>query len=102
MAPALTFLILTLCAARLTRIITADTITESWRFRIFRRYPPSRTARRGPHPIGQLIDCPWCIGWWISGACVLVASRFVSIPIPLFWWPAVAWAQAVVAVKLDG
>lgn len=103
---ALDLLVIVLAAARLTRIVTTDTITASWRLRVFKRFPPENSPRRGPaHPIGQLVDCPWCIGYWISGAVVLVAAlvrpTLNGIVWPLIVWQAVAWAQAIISTKLD-
>jgi hypothetical protein len=100
-APVL-FIILTAATARLTRIIVADTILDGPRLRWFKRFAPSPSRGRPAHPLGQLVDCPWCIGWWFAGACVAVAARFGSVPLPLLWWPAVAEAAALVSVRLDG
>lgn len=52
-------------AARLTRLITLDTITQ-----------PLRDRLRGP--IAALVECPWCSSVW------------VAVPVGLSWW---GWAD---------
>lgn len=52
-------------AARLTRLITLDTITEPVRKRL-------------PGLLGALAECPWCSGFW------------VAVAVGLSWW---AWAD---------
>jgi hypothetical protein len=99
-----------LASYRLTRIVTLDTITEPWREQIFNRWPPDddrarwrwvpelrALVKRDPkapaprvHWIGQLVECPWCCGFYISGVVVAVTGWFVSVPAPLIVWPAVS------------
>lgn len=98
---ALTFAVMVLATARLTRVVTSDTITDSLRTRIFMKWPPENHGRHRAHPIGQLIDCPWCSGWWIAGATVAVAAQYVNVPVPLIVWPAVAESAALLAHWLD-
>lgn len=110
MSGTLLVLWLALAAYRLTRIVTLDGFTEPWREAIFDRWPPDPdragwryvkqhralakravgAARPPVHWIGQLIECPWCIGWWISGAVVLAAALVGSVPLPVVVWPAVS------------
>jgi hypothetical protein len=48
-------------AARLTRLVTIDTITAPLRARVMK-------ATGDPdHPVSVLMRCPWCMGVWISG-----------------------------------
>lgn len=115
--------LLVLAAYRATRLVTADTLLDSLRHRWFLRFPPDDQYRRyeratdalgaktwalrahpvrRTHPLGQLIDCPWCIGFWLSGAVVgVVAHWFASIPLPLLVWPAVSAAVGLMATTLD-
>jgi hypothetical protein len=99
-----------LCSYRLTRIVTLDTFMEPVRERIYDRWPPDFERSRwryspqlqaivlrakdrpGPkvHPIGQLVECAWCIGFWLSGAVVLAASLVGSVPLPILTWFAVS------------
>jgi hypothetical protein len=30
--------------------------------------------RGKPHPLAPLLDCPWCVGFWISAGVVLASS----------------------------
>ena len=57
----LAFLIVCLAAARLTRLVTDDTITE-----------PLRVWASDRRVLYELVTCPWCIGFWISLGCVAV------------------------------
>ncbi len=100
-----------LCAYRLTRIVTLDTFTEPVRERIYDRWPPDyersrwrynptlqavvlRAPKEDPcpkvHPIGQLVECPWCIGAWLSGAVVVAAAFVGSVHLPVLTWFAVS------------
>lgn len=101
----LLFAVMILATARCTRIVTDDTITASLRLRIWRRFPPAPKGGRRAHPIGQLIDCPWCTGWWVAGAVVAFAANFTTTldgtALALLAWPAVAEAAALLALWLD-
>ena len=75
----LAFVIITLAAARVTRLVTTDSITEPLRERLT-RWPLAY----------ELVTCPWCIGFWISLAWVAV------------WWTAdgrAVWLAAPFAVS---
>lgn len=108
MSGSLLVLWLSLAAYRLTRIVTLDGFTEPWREAIFDRWPPDTertrwryvkqhralvqrapTDRPSVHWIGQLIECPWCIGTYISGGVVLIAATLGSVPLPFLTWAAV-------------
>lgn len=75
----LAFVIVSLAAARLTRLVTEDTITE-----------PLRVWASNKPFLYELVTCPWCIGFHISVACVAV------------WWTAgqtAVWFLAPFAVS---
>jgi hypothetical protein len=55
---------LALATARLTRLITEDSITEPVRDRVSARH----------ELLDELVHCRWCAGVWAAGA-VLVADR---------------------------
>lgn len=59
----LTVVVAVLCAARITRLITTDSITEELRLRLS-TYDWSR----------KLVNCPWCIGFWVSAATAVVTA----------------------------
>lgn len=110
MSRSLLVLWLGLTAYRLTRIVTLDSFTEPVRERIYDRWPPDyersgwryngelqalvkrapTTERPKVHWVGQLVECPWCCGHWISGAVVLVAALVGSVPLPVLTWFAVS------------
>lgn len=114
MTLALLFVLMAFAAWRATRLVTTDTILDSWRHRLFLRFPPdehyrSLEPRRRPgsdevvwfqhpttvrptHPLGQLIDCGWCVGWWVAGAVWGLVWHYHGLPLPGLWWPAVAGA----------
>lgn len=97
---ALTLGLTALAAYRLTRLVTTDTIVTPWREQVFNRWPPTfdrsrlRWTSEQRHvfraaddsvPVAhwaKLLDCPWCAGFWITGAAVL-ATR---CPRPLLSW----------------
>lgn len=93
------FIFLLMCATsyRITRLITADAITEGLRA-FFDR--PSVTARVGPWPY-ELITCAWCCGFWISAGVVGICWYYTSLPMPGLWFGAVACVVGIVASKVD-
>jgi hypothetical protein len=64
------FIILSLGAFRLTRLLTQDTIAEPVRETIWKKFPPS-TA------FGYLWTCNWCMGFWVA---VFVFSMWLLAP----------------------
>ena len=52
--------------ARVTRIVTADTVTAPLRARIVRRYGTGWQT--------QLVHCPWCVGWWVAATMTILAG----------------------------
>lgn len=78
--------LLTLASYRVWRLVALDTITEPIRSRVI--------FRDGPvwEWFANLITCPWCAGFWISGAASL--GWLYAMDLPLGWlallWPAVS------------
>lgn len=66
-------LIYALAVARITGLITSDTITEPVRERLI-DWLDDRPATLGAF-VGKLITCQWCAGLWVA----IVAA-------PLVWW----------------
>lgn len=93
------------------RLIAFDSLLDKWRFKFFLRWPhegfvghqtrPSRGASvysggvwyttKGTW-LGELVHCPWCLGWWIA-----VAQFGVFLLAPEFML-ALAFAHACRAV----
>lgn len=68
-------LIIGLVAYRLWRIIGKDSITAGLRDRLDR------------HPrLDDFIGCPWCLGFWITGAVTAFAYWTGSVEDWLFTW----------------
>lgn len=95
----LRYLLDALAAYRLTRLVTADTITEPLRERIYRladdreRFvfsdpgetagtPITEPAPTGWRYLAEVVSCRWCAGVWVAGG--VVAARRVT---PRAWQP---------------
>lgn len=57
-----------LAAYRIYRLIARDSITEPFHGRINAASNSSRLA----YWINELLNCPWCLGFWISTALAVV------------------------------
>ena len=68
-------LILVLAAFRITRLVIEDDITEPLRERTTYKLDPRNKFR-------ELLECPWCVGFWISLAVVLAYWQW---PDPTTW-----------------
>ena len=78
------FMLDSLAAYRLTRLVTTDTISD-----------PVRDYLVG-HPVfgyvGEGIECDWCVGVWVGGGVVLARAYAPGV------WRAARWGLAVAAV----
>lgn len=95
----ITFAIDALATYRLTRLATADIISEPWRRSVVERVvdpavlSPSGPEREpaqevvdgltDPPKLARLVTCRWCAGMWIAGG--VVAARHLA---PKVWAPA--------------
>jgi hypothetical protein len=73
-----------LAAARLTRLWTRDSLPP---LPAFRQYVATRWGHKA---WSELVDCPWCAGFWITlGACAVASTpaepvlRWVAVPLAL-------------------
>ena len=106
--------VLGLAAWRVTLLVTTDTITGRWRRWLLVRYP-ARTVplydvtgapvegsgRLKPRLVVELVNCDWCVGWWIAAAVVLVGRVVGLIGLS---WPAcgvAVWAVAAMVGALS-
>jgi hypothetical protein len=80
------FVVLTLAAFRLTRLITRDAITKPLRARAIEKMK-----------FDELINCDWCTGVWVALAVVVVVDAFISVPLPIAVWGAVAAGVGLLA-----
>lgn len=109
MSQPLLFVLMALAAYRLWRIIGED------------EWPPSRAlrayvARRAEHgnlierlrparawaEVQTMIECPWCLGTWISIAVVIVCAQLTSVELPILQAMGVACAVGLIGSSLDG
>lgn len=81
----------TLAAARLTRLWTRDSLPP---LPAFRQYV---LTCWGTRPWVELVDCPWCAGFWITVATCAVASTPAE---PVLRWGAVPLALSMVVSLL--
>jgi hypothetical protein len=94
-----------LAAYRLTRLVTADVLTEDARrtvvdvaYSLAGRVPPEADTAEEvvaadpdePPKLAVLVTCRWCAGMWVALGVVFIARRFR-------WWPAMADALALSA-----
>lgn len=75
---ALAFTVDALATARLTRLVTNDTIIDRLRWPIVRASADGRL----PEWCGAFIRCPWCVGMW--AALGVLAARRIN---PRVWTP---------------
>lgn len=87
----LAFVLASLCAYRLTVLWQTDDITESLRWRFYRRFSANSSFW------GQMANCPWCLGFWISVALWLPLWGTTPLSWP-FLWP---WAMSAVVGVLS-
>lgn len=73
-----------LAAARLTRLITHDSLPPIQRMR------DHVLNRWGHNPWSELVVCPWCMGIWVSIGTVVIVStpaatvyRWVAVPLAM-------------------
>ena len=91
---ALTLLIYSLAAFRLTRLVTTDAILESVREKIWKKFPPS-------HWLGYLITCSWCFGFYVS---IFIVGLHLLVPTVAYVVSLVLSISAIVglvAARLD-
>lgn len=84
MAPLILDLILVIgLALRLTRLITADTIADR-----YLRQPVFRWAGDDERRTfwAEGLECPWCVGFWLSGLAILSLWLAGGAGDAAMWW----------------
>lgn len=109
-----TFLLLSLVVARVTRLITEDTILDEprrWLLdKLWEWRRPANVHQQAWEPpylrkkIHYLLTCPWCSSLYVSAGVIGATYLFTdaSIPFPWFWWPALAMAAVLYLEYTDG
>lgn len=123
MADWFVFVLLVLGTSRLRALVQVDAITERFReLVIYNRWPYSDMrgailAEWSPdkgkvefvkrHDLGienvrpvrfaAWLQCPWCFGTWLAAAAVIVTCQWVSLPLPVLWAAALAYAVGLMA-----
>lgn len=118
--PLALFVLTSLAAFRLTMLVQRDVVSLRARERFFDRFPPNgqrATTRslwrkvdrtvvfsarmeaeaRPVSVLGQMVECAWCLGWWISLATWAVLWSVVDLPMPALWPVAMSGVVGVLA-----
>lgn len=99
----------TLAAYRVTRLVTADKITEPiferlrWWLenRWVAKHPGANVSDTGwESKLAYLLSCPWCLGFWVSGVTTVVVSLVYGLDYPVITWFAMSTAIGLLA-RLD-
>lgn len=99
------FILLALACYRVTRLVTMDKIAEPL-FEPLRQRLEDRWIRRHAKTNSEalayegsttwnsklafMLSCPWCLGFWMSGAGTLIVSLVYSLDYPILTWLAVS------------
>ncbi|MBN7317911.1 hypothetical protein PROPHIGD79-1_105 [Mycobacterium phage prophi79-1] len=81
----LVFAIYVFAVMRLTRLINADTILDAPRIAVARKARDgerSAAERRRWAVFSDFLECPWCVGMWLSLAGAVAAVLVLGWP----WW----------------
>lgn len=89
----LTVALICLASHRLTLLVIDDRITRrprEWlQDRAETRYEERTEISSSSEWLswgGYLLNCPWCMGAWISGVVVAVTAQVASVPLPVLVW----------------
>jgi hypothetical protein len=77
----LELIIYALAAWRITRLLVEDHVLSRPRDAFWRKFPPETSE------IGYLLTCYWCLGAWVSTACVLaiIFAGIIGLAIALIF-----------------
>lgn len=95
------FIFAAFAAARLTQLVTTDSITEPPRVWVTERADRRRITR----PIAVLINCGWCVSVWVAAAVAwldaLAAGPFAATVALLYpASAAIGWLLVIAALAL--
>jgi hypothetical protein len=95
------FVLLALACYRVTRLVTTDKITEPVFEPLRQRLETRWIAKHAETDLEVLkyeasetwnsklafmLSCPWCLGFWVSGAGTLLVSLAYGLDYPIFTW----------------
>lgn len=80
-------LLMVLASYRITRLVAQDTILKA---------PRERILNDGPTWAGNLVTCPFCIGFWIALAVAGATYLFEPYPLPALTAVAVAGGSSLI------
>lgn len=98
------FILLALACYRVTRLGTTDKITEPifepmrqrlenrWQRKHYPEYVPEaiRESETWNSKLAFMLSCPWCLGFWVSGAGTLLVSLAYGLDYPILTWLALS------------
>lgn len=107
-----TFFLLVLASFRLTRLVVFDRITEFMRKPFFDEIVETdETGREETYLVpkargwrkffGELLNCYWCTGFWVSLFFVLLYSYFPQVAEPVILIFALAGAAAIIETVIS-
>lgn len=113
MHDAVLFAVLALACYRITRLVTTDKITEpifeplrqrlelAWQRKHYPDYVPDaiRDSETWNSKLAFMLSCPWCLGFWVSGAGSLLVSVAYGLDYLMF---ALLWLATSTIVGLIG
>lgn len=86
-------ILLALACYRVTRLVTTDKITEPifnrMRFGLERRWYEKHEGGSDTYfnsKLAFMLSCPWCLGFWVSGAGTLLVSLAYGLDYPILTW----------------
>lgn len=82
----LLIIVLSLASYRVWRLVGYDDISTPIRLRL-QGFGPS--SYDGTPWLLKLIECPWCLGTWLSLLSVYIFSLYHPLPYPVLWYLAV-------------
>ena len=95
------FVLGTLAAYRVTRLVVADKIAEPYMERVrwwlerrwFSKHPDEDGSQTEWNSrLAYMLSCPWCFGFWVSGATTVILSVAYGLSYPVIAWLAMSTA----------
>jgi hypothetical protein len=101
------FVLATLAAYRVTRLVTTDKIAEPvtehvrwWFERRWMRVHGSGSDAEWNSRLAYMLSCPWCLGFWVSGVMSVILSVAYGLDSLFITWFAMSTGVGFIA-RLD-